>query len=706
MDLKAEVEKWIKQLRLKWILLYLIQGAVISLGITLVLGMVLIRYTTFSEKVFIPTWASLGILLLLFKPVWKITVRDMASYLDAKFVLVEESTSLFLKPIQEITLLEQLQIERIGKLFPLRGSLNTPLRKTSWALVFMGCCLFFSFLIHQLAVGRDFKSSITTALPKTKENTLPAIATYEVNINPPNYTKKAARKQQQFLVRAETGALVNWKIQSNIPLKNFAFIFNDTELHQLQPLNAARTQWGFSKIISQPGFYQLVLDDKKSDLYAIEVIPDLPVQIKIINPKQNTTIDVGQVPKTALNLILTDDYGINDAFVTATMASGKGEGVSFTEKKLLFNTRFNNKTEIKLQKTIDLNTLGMKPGDELYFFVTAKDNQGQISRSDVCFVTLVDPSELMSMAAVTNGVSLVPEYFRSQRQLIIDTEQLLKEEKRLSVSEFKNRSNELGVDQKLLRLRYGQFLGEEAETGIGEADGHDEGAPATDKVKFGDAQAIADRYAHQHDIAEDATYFEPEIKARLKAVLTEMWNAELRLRTYKPQDALPFEYKALRLLKDLQQKSRAYVAKTTLKTTRLKADKRLTGDLDKIATTKQQVNSEQKDNVAVQLKLTLALLEARKSGKAFDVIGLQLLHEAEKQLILAAADKPEVYLAALKSMRTIATSLKVNLAAIEQVQQALQTILGTVMAQPGQQVQSLAKDLYQPYFNALKKTSN
>jgi hypothetical protein len=31
---------------------------------------------------------------------------------------------------------------------------------------------------------------------------------------------------------------------------------------------------------------------------------------------------------------------------------------------------------------------------------------------------------------------------------------------------------------------------------------------------------------------------------------------------YKPQAALPFAYKALRLLKDLQQKSRSYVAKT------------------------------------------------------------------------------------------------------------------------------------------------
>ena len=91
-----------------------------------------------------------------------------------------------------------------------------------------------------------------------------------------------------------------------------------------------------------------------------------------------------------------------------------------------------------------------------------------------------------------------------------------------------------------------------------------------------------DAYTDKHDNAEDASFLEPETKNQLKATLNEMWSAELRLRTYKPREALPFAYKALRLLKDLQQKSRAYVAKTSAKTAPLKpAEKRLTGDLTK-----------------------------------------------------------------------------------------------------------------------------
>jgi hypothetical protein len=40
---------------------------------------------------------------------------------------------------------------------------------------------------------------------------------------------------------------------------------------------------------------------------------------------------------------------------------------------------------------------------------------------------------------------------------------LLKDKDSISVEKFNNRSNDLGIDQKLLRLRYGKFLGEEGE---------------------------------------------------------------------------------------------------------------------------------------------------------------------------------------------------------------------------------------------------
>ncbi len=85
-----------------------------------------------------------------------------------------------------------------------------------------------------------------------------------------------------------------------------------------------------------------------------------------------------------------------------------------------------------------------------------------------------DTAQLMEMEGLMSGINIKPEFFRSQRQIIIETEQLLKDSDTISVEEFKKRSNELGVDQKLLRLRYGKFLGEETDVEIGNDHDHDE----------------------------------------------------------------------------------------------------------------------------------------------------------------------------------------------------------------------------------------
>lgn len=704
---KAEGEKWIQQLRVKWISLYWLQGAFLNLAISTLLMVVGIHFFSFSYWFLLPVLVLVGMVQLWIKPIWKITNLDVSRYLNSKYPILEESTTLFLKPQTAITRLEHLQMEKIGRYFPIADSLNMLWQKIGVSLVILLCSIGLSFLISRLPSSTVAQFSNTkTGATKVKEYIPAQLQSFKVTIIPPVYTRSEERTQKQLMLRVEANAKVDWKFETNVGLKSFKIIFNDKEINELKPSNTDSTVWSFSKTINQPGFYQLVLDGQKSDLYQIEVIPDLPVQIKIVQPKQRTVIDIGQPQKVNLNVNLIDDYGIKDGFISITMASGKGEGVSFTEKKLSFNTNFNNQKEMKLQQLLALQTLGMKPGDELYFFVQATDNHGQISRSDVYFVSIVDPAELMSMAGMTNGVDLVPEYFRSQRQIIIDTEKLLKEQESLSTVEFKNRSNALGIDQKLLRLRYGKFLGEEAETEIGgdhdHDDGHDHGEA---EEKFGDVQAIMDKYAHKHDIAEDATFFEPELKAQLKTVLTEMWKSELQLRTYKPQDALPFEYKALRLLKDLQQKSRAYVAKTTVKTTTLKPEKRLSGELGKILSPVQKADFEKKDQTTENLKTLLSLLESRKSGKIFDGADRQLLHEAEGQLIGAAANQPGIYLVALKSLRKMSVANKVNLKDIELVQQVVQKLIGQETAKPQAPNVGPANSLSKTYFNYLKKQS-
>jgi len=706
--LKTEGRNWINSLRMKWITLYFIRILAIGLAIALVLTAISIYVLHLSALVFAIIFPVVLLIALFTNPIWKTTDKDFSRYVNNKYPELEESADLLLENPAELSMLQKLQLAKIENRISTISPPKEPFNRLYIGLAILFAALLMSFAITKIPEIKEVyqsNPSNRTSAPLIKENIPAEISDFSATIIPPAYTEKPERKQKQFSIKAETGAKINWKIETNIAIKKLKIIFNDKQSILVKPQNTNRTSWFFSKNIEKSGFYQLELDGKKSDLYQLEAIPDLPATIKITQPKQHTTIDVGQPQKFTLNAVLTDDYGINDAFISATMATGKGEGVSFTEKKLSFNTSFSNQKNISLSKQIDLKTLGMKPGDELYFFIKAMDNHGQSSRSDVYFVSIVDTTELMSMAGMTNGVNLVPEYFRSQRQIIIDTEKLLKEQSTLSADVFKTRSNELGIDQKLLRLRYGQFLGEENETEIGgDHDDHEEHTEGKGgQEKFGDVSAIMDKYAHKHDIAEDATFFEPEMKAQLKAVLTEMWNSELRLRTYKPQEALPYEYKALRLLKDLQQKSRAYVAKTTVKTASLKPEKRLSGELDKITQPVQKMSAEQKDQRTANLKTSLALLESRKSGKNFIDGDRFLLSETEKYMIGAAADNPATYLNALTSLRRLSVSKNLQTKDVDVVQQAIQKMIKGESAKPQIQSAMPAATLYQNYFNNLNK---
>jgi len=638
--------------------------------------------------------------------IWKISEHDVSRLLDQTYPQLEESSSLVLKNPENLNILERLQVEKIENEMQCIQTPDLIYKRLKISAIF----LIISILISALIINTDFSTSNNSrsgiekeAAPLKPDIILPEISSIRLKVIPPAYTNRNTRVQQQFSATVEDGAMLEWVIETSRPVSKLNFIFNDKETVKLRSQNKSGTKWTFSKTINKPGFYQVELDGKLSGLYKLETIKDEPATIRITSPKQYSTIDFGEPQKTNLQVQINDDYGINDSYISATISSGQGEGVKFKEQVIRFSESMNGKQEYKLQKTIDLRTLGMVPGDELYFYINATDSRKQQSRSDVYIVTIQDTAKLMSMDGMLGGINLVPEYFRSQRQIIIDTEKILKEKNSISEEEFKNRSNNLGIDQKLLRLRYGKFLGEETDEEIGGE--HKEHTDEEESASFGDAQKIMDAYAHKHDIAEDATFFEPELKAQLKATLTEMWKSELRLRTYKPEEALPFEYKALRLLKDLQQKSRAYVSKTALKTPAIKAEKRLTAELDKII----QPSAERtlsKNGEENALKKSTSIIAKLKAGEKLNPSDLIILQEANRKLATKASAEPASYLKALGIMRKILSAkenVKLSLGELSTMEAALQRMIKNEVKIPQAKIAAPETSLSTEYFNTLKR---
>lgn len=686
----------------KWyITSQLLADVLFAAAIAFAVEAVLFYLFAFSKLWILPVFVISVAVLLFIRKVWVVSNAAISNFLDQQYPELEESSGLALKNSEELNPLEKLQLLKVEESLQWVPSLHGSFfRRINLALPLLIIALSLSRIAGKYTAEGHAANAIIASSNKTTvpEKILPQIAAVDVVINPPAYTGKPKREQDRFTLNVEDGALVNWKISTNIAVDQVSLLFNDKELVTLKRLNTDKTQWQIQKQITKPGFYQVRMDGKLSYLYQLQVIHDQPPIIRIKTPKQYTYIDAGEAQKVNIDAAVSDDYGVSNALIFATVAKGSGEAVKFKEYKLDFAASFGaHQPQYNLQKMISLPALNMEPGDELYFYIQATDTHQQQSRTDVYTVSIQDTAQLLSMDGILNGVDQKPEFFRSERQIILETEQLLKEKDSLSPEKFKNRSNDLGVDQKLLRLRYGKFLGEESESDINPADETED--PVADIKNYGNAAVIQDKYTDKHDNAEDAGFFDPALKAQLKATLTEMWKAELQLRLYKPQDALPFEYKALRLLKDLQQKSRVYVAKTSYNPPPLKLEKRLSGDLSKIGQPVNIQDIKPGTDQFEQLKKAVGVLEQLKTSPQINNADLQVLALADQQLSLKASAQSGTYLPALNAMRRILSKegniKSSDIALIERaIQKTLVPVKRTPSAGQTQPDMGLSQDYY------------
>ena len=700
----------IESLRKKWILQSIISFAIISLGVGLVLGE-LSNLLFGSSYGWIFVFFLLNfILLLIFKNTWRATERDVTRYLDSHFPAMEESSSLLLLDAPTAGSLQELQYAKTIKVIQQElSNIKFPdkIKPACWFLLMA----FFFFIVvdgisdltlrHQTDVELKHIESIKSKRQKT---ILPSVLAWQVRVTPPSYTHLVSRVQDQPDIYAEEGSGLNWRIKTDQPVKRMKFLISDSEEVPLLPKNPDHTEWSYHSTLRTSGFYQLVIDSQISEHFRMEMIRDQFPEIEVVSPKPKTILEYGMSLVIPLSVSIRDDYGISSAGITTTISKGNGEAVKFTEKEIHFDESFREETpRYDLKKKIDLHSFGLIPGDELYFFIKAKDNKGQEQKSGVFIVSLADTADLMGAERDMSGLTIKPEYFRSERQIILETQQLLTDRSSISAEVFKNKSNDLGIDQKLLRLRYGKFLGEE-----GEFDELNPGSQnnVSNPSNFGNAASALDVYMDKHDNATDPGFFEKDTKDQLRATLTEMWNAELQLRTVKPAGALPYEYKALRLLKDLQQKSRLYVAKAGYQITPLDFGKRLMGEQDKILSPVQEFYAPSYTGEARDLQETLSVLQSVKLNTKQDKKLFEILKVAGAQIRGKAMLEPSRYISAYDAFQRIFNQFKkgtsVNDSDLQLVEQTLQEMIKPMDEIPSRIEQSGNETLSSFYFGNLK----
>lgn len=623
----------------------------------------------------------------------------VAAHLNRLVPELEESAGLWLREIADLAPMERLQRRRVDAAWQARLDRVRLGFPAAWTLRWPGIALLAALaallagMRFSVSAARSPAAAPTAAvIPVAPVLPPPELRQARMQIAPPAYTGLPERDVVGLDAEVPEGSQLVWLLE---------FGGDATAVRLERPgipevLKLAAKEAGHfagTATVAETRIYRVAVDRRdgtavvRPGLHAIKVVRDAAPRISWVEPTAaRTTVAPGSGP-VALRLTATDDYGVGAAKLVVTVAKGTGEGVKFRERELPFprlaTATAAGKTELVL--ALDLPALGLEPGDELYFHALVADGktpEANVARSETRYLVLQGPAAVLTAAgAPVAGVNRLPQYFRSQRQLILDTEKLLAERPRLTEAQVRARAEEIGIDQKLLRLRYGQFLGEEFEPAALGAAPEARGAAFAARIRSPDreggqreaaieraiearhnhapapdregrpltAEEIAAPFVHRHDAPESETLYEDGVKAALRAVLAAMWEAEGKLRAGDPEAALPAEQRALERLQALQQADRISVKRVGEEPAPVDLDaRRLRGELDDIPARSRAAPALRPPTTG-EAELRAALAAAPDWRRLPPAIRAGV----EARLARAAREEPERYLAILDEWRNL-----------------------------------------------------
>ncbi|WP_019039659.1 hypothetical protein [Psychroflexus tropicus] len=701
------------QFKKQWQLLLWLEVVLFAIGFFLLIGFLSGNWL----------WSGLfGIIIsvavLLVKKPWKIDLQKVSKHIDHNSNQLEFSTGLLLHQAEELSGVAQLQQQKISKILSTEIKNIKPKHHLGAALLTaillagVGYLGFYTGVTNNsgLKPTKDPNSGSINFIPTDSsaiEVDKPVLNSQEVTITYPPYTNLPKKTASRMNIKAVEGSTVSWNLNFNGPIDSVSL----ESTGGVKPLQKKGSLYKGSTVLENSGFYNFKFKDSTgrtyiSDLYAIEVLTDQSPVIRIQDLKQFTSFDFNEDKNLNLNSIITDDFGINKAYIIATVSKGSGESVKFREEQLQFDTRIvKGKKELRLKKLIHLDSMNMGPGDELYFYVEAKDNRfpkANRSRSQTYFAVIKDTTDYGMGVETGMGVDLMPDYFRSQRQLIIDTKKLISQRGKIPTQKFNSTSNELGFDQKSLRLKYGQFMGDEAEGSISQTESstmgedHDHGEDPLegythdhdsenehnlveethdhdhdhDDETAGGENSI-ENYMHNHGDPESATLFTDNLKAKLRRALNIMWDAELHLRLNEPEQSLPYQYEALELIQDIKNSARIYVHRIGFDPPPIKEEARLSGDLENVNTMRKQETIETTDNFTY-IKTSIKRLEIlKRSDLKISEADRSLFQKAREELSQQAIENPGRYLTTLQELKKLTELQNIKVELVREVQKGL-----------------------------------
>lgn len=525
----------------------------------------------------------------------------------------EDSADLLFAEATRLNPLQQRQRSHV--LATLERSM--PELRPRWPRRALALCWIAGLATALLALGWPRTNARPAAVAPTAQGSTAAagplhLQSTRLRIDAPAYTGQATLTRNALDAKVAADSRLSWSLRfDRAPDKAWLQFHDGRRL----PLSEHDDQWQAQDVARTPMLYRVVSEPALAEtrLHRLDVVADRAPSVRVLEPTASLVLGTPGQRQWALRFEASDDYGVAaQATLSITTTQGSGENITFVRRSVSL-TGSGEPTARRFAHTLDLAALGAQPGNDVIAQLEVRDNHAptpQTGRSSSVILRL--PSAEVALGAELEGriKKTLPAYFRSQRQIIIDAEALIRQRRSLAAEDFVKRSDAIGVDQRILRLRYGQFLGEEsegapkppptsdlptsdtpaaddhdhdhgAEAGAHDEHGHDHGGKASNADTppvFGSATDVLSEYGHTHDHAEAATLLDPQTRATLKAALDQMWSAEGELRQGRPEQALPFAYKALGFIKQVQQAERIYLARVGPELPPIDEGRRLGGD--------------------------------------------------------------------------------------------------------------------------------
>ena len=299
-------------------------------------------------------------------------------------------------------------------------------------------------------------------------------------------------------------------------------------------------------------------------LVALEPRLDSAPHVVLETPQRDTVLPVAR-GRLRLSATAGDDIGITAGWFELIVSSGGGESFKF-RTAVLARTAGNDARSLRWETTLDLDSLKLGAGDIVHMRAVARDanpaSDAELGSSETRTLRIPRRDENDSVSIELAPPPEVGKSELSQRMLIMMTEKLVSQMRRLSSDAVKSESQSIAREQGRLRKRVGQIIFQRLTGEEGEDEHVDEAmtdtlSPAVALLRAASEATNLDT-AHMHE-AEGPDGPVVAVNRPLLQAFNAMWEAERRLGVTEPRQALPHMRAALDAIQRARAAERLYL---------------------------------------------------------------------------------------------------------------------------------------------------